>query len=171
MVIKSCTTRALVLGEPRARTAKLGRGATGRPTYGYRYPHVASSRLPPLRRCGLHPPAETHLVADKSPASTVSRGARIFRELIRTNRCAFSSYAGNVIRGDDYLNNTPRQMNTLLAAKHLAGDDGVQVLAKVRAQLAAISEGTAPAIHTRAQRSGDEPAEWPRWFTGWSCQA
>ena len=40
------------------------------------------------------------------------------------------------------------------AAKHLAGDGGVQVLAKVRAQLAAISEGTAPAIHTRAQRSG-----------------
>jgi glutamyl-tRNA synthetase len=35
--------------------------------------------------------------------------------VIHTNRCAFPSYVGDVIRGDDHLNNTPWQMNMLLA--------------------------------------------------------
>jgi hypothetical protein len=144
LVQKSCTTPHLVLGKPLARTAKLRRWEKRVDQHARRrvkkYVRAAQRRnwlqlrnrrgrprrvplptrripgLPPLRGSGLHPPAETHPAADKSLALTVSRGARIFREVIRTNRCADTRAGGH-------------------------------------------TRGGGPAIHTRAQRSGDEPAE------------
>ena len=57
------------------------------------------------------------------------------------------------------------------AAKHLAGDGGVQVLAKSARSWRPYQRGRPPLFTPVLSDLGDEPAEWPRWFTGWSCQA